>query len=139
MIAGLLKLGGGFLASKAVTVALIAVLSGAGLYVVHVIKDRGVQQEQLRHERQTNRAWQERYDGLQADRALFARFDEALEAERRERQVLSRQMDRKLEELRVEIPDVDDYLSTRAPDELVRVLCEEGTIARTAPACAEDP
>lgn len=135
----LLRIGGKFLASKLVTVILMTALAGIGSYVVYVIKDRGALQERLAQEQETNRAWAEHVAAIRKLQARFDAYDQELAEARQHRAELARTVDREIEGLRREIPSVDDYLSRRAPPELVRVLCEDGTIAATAPECAGDP
>lgn len=139
MILRLLRLGGGLLASKTVTVVLMAALAGAGTYVLYVIKDRGALQERIAQEQDNARAWAERFDELQADREWRERMDQELTDSRRARERLARSVDQQIEELRREQPDVEDFLGRRAPGELVRVLCDDGTLAQTAPECSRDP
>lgn len=130
---------GKFLASRAVTVVLMAALAGAGTYVVYVIKDRGALQERLAQEQETNRAWAEHVEAIRALEKRFDEYDQELAEARQHRAELARTVDREIEGLRREIPSVDDFLSRRAPPELVRVLCEDGTIAETASECSGDP
>lgn len=139
MLARLMAWGGGFLASKAVTVVLLAALAGAGSYVLYVIKDRGALEAKLNQAEQIADDWKTQADNIQDLRDRFDRLDQELAAARRERRQLAQSVDREIGRLRRELPSVDDYLSRRAPPELVRVLCNDGTIDPASPDCAADP
>lgn len=139
MIGKLARIGGKFLASRAVTLVLLATLTAGGAYTIYVLKERGSLQERLAHERQAASAWRDEVGSIRALQSRFDAFDAELSEAHRERQALSRAVDRKIEVLRRDIPDVDAFLSHRAPGELIGVLCEEGTIDSAAPECTEYP
>lgn len=139
MLAAIMRWGGSFLASKAVTVILIAAVTGAGSYILYVIKDRGTLETKLDQAEQNASYWRQQAGNIQELRDRFDRFDQELAAARRERQRLMQSVDREIGRLRRELPSVDAYLSGRAPPELTGVLCRDGTIDPASPDCAADP
>lgn len=132
--------GGQFLASKGATVGLLilvgGLIAGGAAYYTHQAEERGRLESELEKAMTDNQAWAQRFDQLQQDRALFSRFDSELEAARRDRQQQAVAFYDKLEELQRELPEVEAYRSTRAPEPYARLLCEHGIIDPAG--CPED-
>lgn len=137
----LLQWGSSFLASKGVTVGLLvlvgSLIAGGVVYYTHQAEERGRLEAQLKTANADNQAWAKRFDQLQQDRELFARFDQQLEDARRDRQRQAAEFYDTLEDLQRERPDVEAYRSTRAPEPYARLLCEYGVIDPAG--CPEDP
>lgn len=121
--------------------ALSAVLAAGGTYVLYAIKDRGALQQSLEQVRQalkTERShaadWQAHAEDI---RRLAARFDEyeiELRQARQDREKLAREVDARISDIRIEFPEAQDFLASRAPVQLVRVLCG-ATIDPDSPDC----
>lgn len=68
---------GGFLASKAVTLVLMAAVAGAGTYILYVLKDRGALQERVA-------------SAQNANAALMGTINELADQRRRQEQIVAR-------------------------------------------------
>lgn len=142
---------GRFIAKRGATIALYtavaAAAAGVGAYLVHVIEDRGALQERLKaSQRETEQArrsateWQNHAGAIRELSRRFDQYDRELSDAKEDRRKLAARVDTKIEDLRRELPEVDNFLSVRAPDALVRVYCNDGTIAADSSACADlDP
>ena len=135
-------IGSRFLSARTIAMALSAVVAAGGAYVLYAIKDRGALQQQLEQarsqlkaERQNAHAWEEHAAEI---RAMAGRFDDVfqeLQTARRDREQLARIVDDKISSIRIEFPEAQEFLVSRAPAQLVRVLCDDGTIAPDSPDC----
>lgn len=126
--------------------ALAAVLgisgAAAGAFAVYVWQDRKALQVQVSsksdiilQERAAARQWMEQA-GLVQDFA--ERLDQVamkLDEAKRERERQAREVDAKISAIRIEYPEVHTFLEHRAPDRLLRILCDDGTIDPSSPDC----
>lgn len=133
----LLGWGSSFLASKGITIALLAACAGGVWYYTQQAEERGRLEQKLEEANADTREWSERFDRLQADRKLFAQFDSQLEQIRNERRRVSEDVEAAIEQLRRTNEQVNIYLNHRAPDALARILCESGLVEPAA--CPKDP
>lgn len=131
----LLGIAGKFLSARALVVALSAILTAGGTYVLYALKDRGSLEAQLDQAQQALEAQQAASDGWQAHaqeiKALAKRFDEYdqdLRKQREDRERLARVVDGRISDLADSMPEVQGFLSRPAPAALVRVLCDDSTI-----------
>lgn len=134
---------GGFLASKALSLVLIAALGAAGTYIAHVIKDRGSLEEKIKAEqRKTARAKAEARVSQENAREILAiarkldAIDEQLRVAKEERERDFQVVNETIAGISIEFPEVRDFLDRPAPAALVRVLCDDGTIDPRSADCA---
>lgn len=142
---------GRYLAKRGTVLMIGAVVSaavaGAAWYVVDAIEDRGSLQAQLAAKdrviegmNQRARSWQEHATAIQELARRFDLYDDELAKAKQDRDALAVAVDSKIEDLRRDLPEVETFLSARAPGALVRVYCDDGTLAPGSTACANlDP
>lgn len=142
---------GRFLAKRGVILVIGAVISaavaGGAWYVVGAIEDRGTLRAQLAEKdrviegmNQRARDWQEHATAIQTLARRFDQYDDQLAQAKQDRDALAVAVDSKIEDLRRDLPEVETFLSARAPGALVRVYCDDGTLAPGSTACADlDP
>ena len=142
MWARLIGMAGRFLSARTLTVALSAVVAAGGTYVLYAIKDRGALQSQLeqvkaslKSERQHAGAWEKHAAEIRRMADRFDAYEQELQQARRDREQLARVVDDRIANIRIEFPEVQDFLARPAPAALVRVLCNDATIDPNSADC----
>ena len=125
-----------FLASRSLSLVLIAAVAGAGWWIYTDIKQAGADEQALKQALEANSQWQARLDRIQAEQAesrkLLSQINDRLQMQQQRNRERADRLKASLSELGQQSATVRKYLSQRMPRALVERLCNAGQFSGAA-------